>query len=186
MFGKGTYAGYTGPFHTDDYVSPGAIRLFGQKMKRVSDGASSTLVASEVRTRAHDLDQRGTWALPWSGATLLAMDAHPIWYQIGDGERSFYEEFIFAKSNAGNTQTPNTKNPDVLYHCPEPTAEQFERMPCTDTTGYRSAAPRSRHAEGVNSVFLDGSVHFLANSIDEETMAHLICIADDQVVSLPQ
>jgi prepilin-type processing-associated H-X9-DG protein len=73
-----------------------------------------------------------------------------------------------------------------LYQCTETSAEQFERMPCTDTTGYMSAAPRSLHAEGVNSVFLDGSVHFLANSIDEETMAHLICIADDQVVSLPQ
>src|SRR5690606_15766314 len=80
-FGKGNYAAYTGPFHVDDYISPGSMRLFGQEMRRIVDGVSQTLALAEVRTRDHEFDQRGAWALPWAGASLLSLDAHPIWYE---------------------------------------------------------------------------------------------------------
>jgi prepilin-type N-terminal cleavage/methylation domain-containing protein len=185
-FAKANYAAYTGPFHVDDYFSPGAIRLFGQDMRRVTDGASQTLMISEVRTREHEHDQRGAWALPWTGASLLSLDAHPIWYEDSIGNTSqAYPEFIFAESSRGFTQRPNSNMPDTLYECPDLVGEQFDRMPCTDDPGYMSASPRSNHAEGVNGVFLDGSVHFLPDDIDEAVMAHLICIADGQVVETP-
>jgi len=185
-FAKANYAAYTGPFHVDDFFSPGAIRLFGQEMKRITDGASQTLALSEVRTRDHEHDQRGAWALPWSGASLLSLDAHPIWYEDGIGNsKQTYPEFIFAPTSIGYTQIPNSKTQDVLYECPDLVAEQVERMPCTDSPGYISAAPRSNHPGGVYSVFLDGSVHFLLDDIDEPTMAHLICITDGQVVEFP-
>ena len=82
-------------------------------------------------------------------------------------------------------QRLGTRVAHTLYECPDLAGEQFDRMPCTDDRGYMSASPRSNHAEGVNSVFLDGSVHFLPDDIDEAVMAHLICIADGQVVELP-
>jgi prepilin-type N-terminal cleavage/methylation domain-containing protein/prepilin-type processing-associated H-X9-DG protein len=185
-FGKGNYAAYTGPFHVDDYYSPGAIRLFGQAMRRIEDGVSQTLAISEVRTREHEFDQRGAWALPWSGASLLSLDAHPLWYEDSTPNQSqTYPEFIFSPRSLGYTQIPNASTADVLYECPDLSGEQFERMPCTNNKGYISAAPRSNHPNGVNSAFLDGSVHFLSNDIDEPLMAHLICIADGQVVTVP-
>jgi prepilin-type N-terminal cleavage/methylation domain-containing protein/prepilin-type processing-associated H-X9-DG protein len=185
-FGKANIAAYTGPFHVDDYISPGAIRLFGQPMRRIQDGVSQTLALAEVRTREHERDQRGAWALPWSGASLLSLDAHPVWYEdaIANQDQQ-YEEFIFSPRSLGYTQTPNGTTADVLYECPDLSGEQIERMPCTDSPGYISAAPRSNHPGGVNSAFLDGSVHFLTNDIDEPLLAHLICIADGQVVQVP-
>ena len=187
-FAKANYAAYTGPFHTDDYFSPGAIRPYGQDLREIVDGVSNTLLLSEVRTRDNEHDQRGAWALPWNAASLLAMDAHPIWY-ASDGiynEGQKYPEFIFDPKSKGYTQVPNVATvPDVLYECPDLVAEQIERMPCADDTGYISAAPRSNHSLGVVGAFLDGSVHFLSDDIDEATMAHLICTADGQVFQLP-
>ncbi len=186
-FAKANYAGYAGPFHIDDFFSPGAIRLFGQSLSEVTDGASQTLALSEVRTRDHQRDQRGVWALPWSAASLLSMDAHPLWYGSDgiDNAEQLYPEFIFDPISIGQTQVPNAKTQDVLYECPDLVGEQIERMPCTDSKGYTSAAPRSNHVAGVNVTFLDGSVHFLSDDVDEITMAHLICTVDGQVVESP-
>jgi prepilin-type N-terminal cleavage/methylation domain-containing protein/prepilin-type processing-associated H-X9-DG protein len=184
-FGKSNYAGFVGPFHIDDLYTFGALNLYGQRLKDVTDGVSRTALASEVRTRDHDRDQRGVWALPWSGSSLLSFDAHPTWYgrlQEADPPGNF----DFSNASLGQTQVPNSKTPDVLYECPDLAAEQIERMPCTDSRGYISAAPRSNHQNGVNSVYLDGSVHFLHNDIDEHVMAYLIAISDGQESVVPE
>jgi prepilin-type N-terminal cleavage/methylation domain-containing protein len=184
-FGKSNYAGFVSPFHIDDLYTYGALKLYGQKLKDVTDGVSRTVAASEVRTRDHDLDQRGVWALAWSGSSLLSFDAHPTWYGKAPKEEAM-GAFDFDGASLGQTQVPNGKVPDVLYECPDPVAEQIERMPCTKSPGYISAAPRSNHQEGVNSVYLDGSVHFLRNEIDEHVMAYLIAINDEQASDTPE
>ena len=186
-FAKGNYAAFTGPFHTNDIDTIGAIRLYGQQLREVTDGTSQTVMMSEVRSRDHEKDQRGAWALPWSGTTLIAFDAHPSWYPIAASQMDKMRDvFSFEASSLGATQPPNGKNPDVLYECPDLAGEQIEKMPCTDNTLYMSAAPRSNHIGGVNSVFLDGSVHFLADDIDEATMAYLITTIDGRAVQIPQ
>jgi hypothetical protein len=58
-------------------------------------------------------------------------------------------------------------------------------MPCTDSTGYTSAAPRSNHPGGVHSVRVDASVGFLADDVDEIAMAYAICTTDDQAAPPP-
>jgi prepilin-type N-terminal cleavage/methylation domain-containing protein len=179
-FAKANYAAFVSPFHIDDFYTYGAIRLYGQKLKDVTDGISNTVMASEVRTRENERDQRGAWALPWSGATLLSFDAHPSWYPLKDKNQPRDGEFDFSGASLGQTQVPNSKTPDVLYECPDLAGEQIERMPCTDNPGYMSAAPRSNHSGGVNSVYLDGSIHFLADDIDEHVMAYLVATSDGQ------
>jgi hypothetical protein len=75
---KGNYAAYVSPFHVDlQLLFPGALVANGQRIGQIAGGVSQTLLLSEVRTLDHVQDQRGAWALPLPGASLLAFDMHP-------------------------------------------------------------------------------------------------------------
>ncbi|MCC6491881.1 MAG: DUF1559 domain-containing protein [Pirellulales bacterium] len=179
-FGKANYAAYSSPFHVDDYDHRGAIALFGQSMREVSDGLSNTLALSEIRTRDNQLDQRGAWALPWSGSSLLALDMHPQ-HDVRAPENSPWP-YVFKALSLGQTQTPNSKLLDMLYECPDLVGEQMDAMPCgdSDDEGYISASPRSEHPGGVHAGYLDASVRFINDNVDEVALAYQICINDDR------
>jgi prepilin-type processing-associated H-X9-DG protein len=197
QFGKTNYAAFASPFHIDSWFYSGAISLYGQRMGQVTSGTASTLVFSEVRTRNHPADERGAWALPWSGATLLSMDMHPACpvkfgncepyeCQYGkslrnDPNRALLPPYAPWRGSIGFSQPPNGPLPDILYECPAPAEAQLERMPCDAfaAAGYMSAAPRSNHIGGVNGSYLDGHVEFLTDDIDEMVMALLIATNDD-------
>jgi prepilin-type processing-associated H-X9-DG protein len=194
---KGNYAVYVSPYHVDLQMRfPGAFVAKGQKLRNVLDGAANTLALSEVRTRDHQQDERGAWALPWNAASLLAFDMHD------DHERAFkkapdgYLAWTMPGAAQGDAQVPNYEqglgdpyaNRDVLQLCPDVAGADLERMPCFDypNNTWLSAAPRSSHAGGVNAAFLDGHVRFLGNDIDPVLMAYLISINDEQGVSAPR
>ncbi|MEM9352591.1 MAG: DUF1559 domain-containing protein [Planctomycetota bacterium] len=177
LFGKANYAAWTSPFHVDDFDSNGATALYGQRISAVVDGTSNTLLLGEIRTRDDQRDQRGAWALPWSGASLLAFDMHPAEITEEGAASSPYQPSV---RSIGATQPPNSAQPDVLYRCPDPVGELLDAMPCQHRYwGYISAAPRSNHPGGVYVAYLDGHVDFLADDVDEPTMAYLIYIADE-------
>jgi type II secretory pathway pseudopilin PulG len=180
QLGKANIAAWSNPFHTDDYDHHGAIWLYEQPLRMVSDGISNTLVLSEVRTRDEQGDQRGAWALGWNGSSLLAFDLHPQHDIRMDSQQPW--PYVFNRYSLGYTQSPNGKLPDMLYACPDPVSEQVEAMPCeTEAEGhYISAAPRSNHPGGVHGSFLDGAVKFIANEVDEIAMGYQICISDDR------
>jgi prepilin-type N-terminal cleavage/methylation domain-containing protein len=183
LYGKANYAAYTSPFHVDDYHTAGAIRLYGQRLSEVVDGASKTIALSEVRTRDEQRDQRGAWALPWSGATLLSVDAHPKWFPLEspDLDQASHPEFEIDPNYVAQ-QTPNSKTLDVLYACPDPVSEQLDRMPCSEAyRQYISASPRSNHPGGVNVTRLDASSQFLSDDIDRHVMAFLVAANDEHV-----
>src|SRR6476620_1201672 len=72
---KGNYAAFVSPFHVDlQLLFPGALIANGQRLGQISGGTNQTLLLSEVRTLDHENDQRGVWALPLPGASLLAFD----------------------------------------------------------------------------------------------------------------
>jgi prepilin-type N-terminal cleavage/methylation domain-containing protein len=177
-YGKANYAAFSSPYHVDDYDHRGAISLFGQSLRQVSDGISTVLAFSEIRTRDEPRDQRGAWVLPWSGASLLAMDMHPVKDVRLEGQSEWPYEF--KPLSLGQTQTPNSKMQDILYECPDRVAEQVEAMPCMPEAEakYISAAPRSNHPGGVHGGNLDGSVRFISDDIDEVAMAYQICVSD--------
>lgn len=175
-FAKGNYAAYVSPFHTDLQNSyPGAIAGTGLPMALIRDGASGTVMLTEIRTRDYLQDQRGAWALPWTGASLLAFDMH-------HGSGRFYTA---GEVSRGLTQRPNNRGPlfDMLYHCPEAATAQMERMPCavygSGSMRYLSAAPRSHHLGGVQASFVDGHIEFLADEVDEYAMASMVSIHDE-------
>jgi prepilin-type N-terminal cleavage/methylation domain-containing protein/prepilin-type processing-associated H-X9-DG protein len=181
-FGKGNYAAFVSPVHVDlQYEYPGALGQPGRRMEDIRDGATKTLLLSEVRTRDVEGDQRGAWALPWAGSSLLAFDMHPNWNCLPGGVYTPNPYWV------GITQPPNCQGPneDMLYACPDMGGSQIDRMPCAkwEPSGewcFLSAAPRSLHAGGVNAVFADGHVTFLPNNIDEITMACLVSAYDGQ------
>jgi prepilin-type N-terminal cleavage/methylation domain-containing protein/prepilin-type processing-associated H-X9-DG protein len=183
-FGKANYAAFSNPYHIDSWFYSGAIWLYGRRMENITDGTSTTLVFAEIRTRDNVNDQRGAWALPWSGSSLLSFDFHPDVNQANIGSKDSspgpYEPWPVS---LGQTQYPNSINADVLYNCPEPAEAQFDRMPCnTAYEGYISSAPRSLHGGGTNAVFLDGHVAFLPDDIDEYAMLYMVNTADGEVI----
>jgi hypothetical protein len=181
-FAKGNYAAYCSPYHTDlshDY--PGALVIDRPQLTSdIRDGTTNTIALSEVRVRANDQDQRGAWALPWSGSTLLAFDMHH-----GGAANANY---TILSGSLGQTQPPNCQGPniDMLYKCTDLAGAQLAKMPCNNFGGgsfaYLSAAPRSNHNGGVHMSLLDGSVRFVNDQVDEITMAYMISINDGQVV----
>jgi len=197
---KGNYAAYVSPFHVDlQFLYPGALVGIPQRMSSIEDGASTTLAVSEVRTLDHESDERGAWALPWNGASLLAFDMHPQgWPKNHDGSGAgnlFITQnrapYAANPENLGKSQTPNNRGPnqDTLKACyPGTSLEQqatASGLPCTFSrppglNGYTSAAPRSFHPGGVNAAYLDGHVVFLVNEIDEFAMAYMVSAIDGQ------
>ena len=188
-FGKTNYAGFVSPFHIDSLDYHGAIWLYGIPLKDVVDGTADTLVMSEIRTRDDPRDQRGAWALPWSAASLLSVDMHyPAYGQVKkDGAPP--DGYVITTSSLGYTQRPNSNAPDVLYECPPETEAQalLEAMPCNQAYGgYISAAPRSNHPGGVHVAYLDGHADFMANAIDEVTLAYQVAVNDEMLHEAPQ
>jgi prepilin-type processing-associated H-X9-DG protein len=188
-FAKGNYAAYVSPFHGDlQLLYPGALIATGQKLSRITDGLSKTVVFAEVRTLDDTRDERGAWALPWNGATQLSLDMH---HDTASG--GYFAQYKPLASYAYQAQLPNTIGPneDILIDCPSSmlVSAQLERMPCVRWSwslglgGYISAAPRSMHVGGVNVAYLDSHVDFIRDEIDPFAFAYLIDIRDSKVMS---
>lgn len=187
-FAKGNYAAFVGPYHTDQQDEhPGG--LAGHRKHRtqdIKDGLSNTMVCSEVKTRAQEQDQRGAWALPWTGATMLSFDMHAI-----EAESS-PSKFTPDPGSLGQTQPPNNLGPntDMLHRCVDVAEAQVKGMPCDEygpgDNHYLSAAPRSEHPGGVNVVFLDGHIGFISDGIDEMAMVKLVSCNDGLTISLSE
>jgi prepilin-type N-terminal cleavage/methylation domain-containing protein/prepilin-type processing-associated H-X9-DG protein len=185
-FAKGNYAAYVSPMHVEfQAVLPGALTSYpSHKSVRITDGMTKTLQLAEVRTRDNALDQRGAWALPWSGASLLALDVHDS--DIDNFGRAdplpIGKTFSVSKTYLGQSQTPNNQGPlyDILFDCPDAAGAQLDGMPCGTyaANNYHSAAARSRHTGGVMVAFADTSVRFLVDEVSDELMAYLVSIND--------
>jgi prepilin-type N-terminal cleavage/methylation domain-containing protein/prepilin-type processing-associated H-X9-DG protein len=187
---KGNYVAWVSPFHVENqprFRAALTSHTGHTDATFSSDGLSNTLVLSEVRTRAVPEDQRGAWAIAWTGASVIAFDMHdirPINYREGG--------FTASPLSVGWTQGPNNTGPnmDMIYNCTLAAEAQFDGMPCgTWAPGganeYLSAAARSRHPRGVNVAYADGRVTFFTDQVDEITMAYLIAVDDRHKVDLP-
>ena len=193
--GKGNYAAWVSPYHIDlQKVFPGALGDWGLSLRRATDGLSKTFMLSEVLTRADRRDQRGAWAVPWNGASLLAYDGHynfeaadtePGDDDIGIRVLPYTVMEVHDFMQRPNHQGPNT---DMIYDCSDPASAQLEGMPCgqwsmgESINSYLSSAPRSNHAGGVNVSLMDGSVRFVVDGIDHVAMAYLVSINDGQAL----
>jgi hypothetical protein len=192
---KGNYAAYVSPQHVGDLrYLPGALggakssdtNIRGQKISRVQDGLAKTLLITEVRTRDEVTDQRGTWAVPWGAASVLALHIDHDFDAIGDSPTNLrgIEFYVPDATYADWAHGPNAQiaAPDYIYRC-KPAISRRERMPCKTATGtdrlWVTGAPRSLHAGGVVAVALDGHAGFISDGIDTFLVLSRLISADD-------
>lgn len=122
-----------------------------------TDGASHTILLSEVRIGLSESDRRGVWAMASAGASSL-------W---GHG--------------VGKDCGPNAcdSTADDIRGCSAVAADVGEErlarecMGCDPSADSRQATARSRHSGGVNICLADGSTHFISNSIEKSEVAKL-------------
>jgi prepilin-type processing-associated H-X9-DG protein len=189
---KGNYVAFVSPYHTEAQTVYWGVLTSHRKHSEAHvrrDGSTNSLMLSEVLTRIDRRDQRGAWAIGWNGASLIAFDLHstdPAPFPTSGKYVARTDSMAVNFAQAPNAQGPNA---DVIYDCADPAAAQGERLPCVtwdnSSIQYQSAAPRSNHPGGVNCVYADGHVGFLANNIDRVTMAYLIALGDGQPVQAP-
>jgi prepilin-type N-terminal cleavage/methylation domain-containing protein/prepilin-type processing-associated H-X9-DG protein len=185
--GKGNYVGYGSPEHLNSSRTfSGALIDGGQELKRVSDGTSQTIAVTEVRTRDVAEDQRGAWALAWTGCSILGLDLHSeslgtlSWESSGHPDVPYIPGMSLGKPAEANP--PNNPlsawNRDQLRRCPDTVGADLDHMPCDLNDSWGTAAPRSLHPGGVNCSYLDGSVHWLTDDVNVPLLGALVCVND--------
>ena len=126
---------------------------YGAKFSEITDGLSKTMAFSEYLSGLPE-DIRG----------------FPITNRAGS-------QFLHVRL------TPNSQESDDLYRFPsfcDANANRPEiNLPCKQgLENTNTAASRSRHPGGVNSLFCDGSVHFITNEINVNTWRSLGWMSD--------
>jgi prepilin-type N-terminal cleavage/methylation domain-containing protein/prepilin-type processing-associated H-X9-DG protein len=178
---RGNYAANAGPgwwsssYEGDTYqevfgtAGPVMGINFGSNTGRIKDGASSTVMFSEVRAGLNPKDGRGVWAIGYPGSSVTAANA------IGD----------CPTPNDGNDQS------DDIQDCPGYWYAGIgyqDHMGCG--TGFLSlgwpswqAQSRSMHPNGVNVCFADGSVRVVSNYVNQVTWFYMLSSCDGATYS---
>lgn len=130
-----------GPFTAIDFISPASTGTPGdpkisQKFRRITDGLSKTLLASEI-VQGQNGDLRGL-----------------TWWGWGAGFETF---------SVPNTSEPDYMQQEIYCNESLPNPPCLEELPPADR--FRSAA-RSRHPGGVNAALCDASVRFVNDDVD--------------------
>jgi prepilin-type N-terminal cleavage/methylation domain-containing protein/prepilin-type processing-associated H-X9-DG protein len=155
-FGKGAFTGAAFP------------RQRGVALLDVTDGTSNTVGFAEVKAFGPLLDRYSEFnalpLIPDTPAEAVAVAAggefdpaagHPSWTMAA--QVSSAVTFVFP---------PNTRVP---YLNPADGRTYDVDLLLATRIQYAAVTARSWHTGGVNAVFVDGSVHFISNSIDKAT-----------------
>jgi prepilin-type N-terminal cleavage/methylation domain-containing protein/prepilin-type processing-associated H-X9-DG protein len=178
-----------GGFATTYRQSPFGVNSNGTgpslvKIASVTDGLSNTHLVSEIIQGAVD-DIRGTiWVdNPGAGSyfTRFTPNGNQDILQLlgvwtGNGLNNIDNIASFGGSSAG------TSPPSPGSLCDN---QPVQMLACNNqgTEGKEYSGSRSRHPGGINSLFGDGSVHFMKNSISPQTWVALGTINSGEVIS---
>jgi prepilin-type N-terminal cleavage/methylation domain-containing protein/prepilin-type processing-associated H-X9-DG protein len=160
---------YSGYFNTvPDGRSGGPFAVnFGAAVAEIAvqDGTSNTILFNEVRIGLNTSDRRGVWAMGLGGSSVTVANA------IGDcttpNDANEYSDDIEDCAAVRAVQGVGTSGLGVL------------RMGCSDDNLPQNwpnwqAQARSRHTNGVNACFCDGSVKFINNNIPQLVWGQLL------------
>jgi prepilin-type N-terminal cleavage/methylation domain-containing protein/prepilin-type processing-associated H-X9-DG protein len=150
--------GYPGPVPLGTTAGGMMCQNWGAKLGSVPDGASNTLLLSEVRVGSHlsPRDVRGTWALGYPGASVLA--------------------------GASTWDCTPANNKDMWADdCEGCVDDPKGGMGAWNREGGHQANARSKHTDGVNAAFGDGSVRFIRNGVSRVTWFYMTSRDDGAV-----
>jgi prepilin-type N-terminal cleavage/methylation domain-containing protein/prepilin-type processing-associated H-X9-DG protein len=141
---------------------------YGAKIAEITDGTSNTFIVGELRAGLSSIDPRGIWAMGMPGASII------------NGGRANYNP---SPNNllGGTSADGGDELEDGANYC-NPLWASLGMGCTTSGTLMTSAMMRSLHTGGVQTVFCDGSVHFISNNINQVTYCQLCSKADGQVV----
>jgi prepilin-type N-terminal cleavage/methylation domain-containing protein/prepilin-type processing-associated H-X9-DG protein len=185
--GSSTYGMRTTPSGSDDWKSQVVAPMLdcdGGGFKRVTDGSSSTILWIEDAGRAHpDVSEFGAYS---SRFTPVSGAADPINMSSGpNGRRVFAWADADAVSN-GYSGPSNAISPGSrvakLNNYASPVGGPSECRWSVNNCGPNDE-PFAFHAGGVNTTMGDGSVQFLADSVDGVVVKWLVGAEDSQVIN---
>lgn len=177
-WGRGNYAANIGTGPADDMGSitwwskPNAKGVMGPRMSvqitGIKDGASNTILISEIRAGINTSDPRGTWAMGGAGSSATAKNG-----------------FLGGEAYGPNATPSALGKGDSVINCTTDklSMDAKERtrigLPCTDgSTGNIQATSRSTHPGGVNVAFVDGNARFISNTIGVGTVLNNVSNAN--------
>jgi prepilin-type N-terminal cleavage/methylation domain-containing protein/prepilin-type processing-associated H-X9-DG protein len=143
----------------------------GTKIVAITDGASNTVMFSEVLpyTEAHDAPNS-------SAPAGTNRDGRGAFMLTGPGGNIFT-----------TLTTPNSTTPDTMMYCETRIPPNHpDRLTCVlnRNDGNQWAAARSKHIGGVNVCFGDGSVRFVTNGVAQPVWSAMGTKAGGEAVSL--
>jgi len=145
------------------------------RVASVTDGLSNTHFLSEILQGASD-DTRGTvwFDDPGSGSYMTRFTPNGILDFLGSG----INVDVVASFVTGVGHSP--PHPGELCD-----SQPAQMLPCFNSSseGAAFSGTRSRHPGGVNTLFGDGSVHFMKSSINPQTWIGLGTISSGEVIS---
>lgn len=203
-FAKANYAAYVSPIHIECLRQyPGAIAEKPQRLAKIIDGTSKTIMLAEIRTSPAQLDIRGAWALAMPGASLLAVDMHRVdpdnpnanqTFACNDPKPAIRVSTVYSpqqqiSDGQDDANTPNSQigqsslKADFLRDCPDISEAEGLGMPCGKGGGVTSgfASPRSLHPGGVNVARVDASVDFMSDDVEPHLFARFVSINDGEI-----
>jgi prepilin-type N-terminal cleavage/methylation domain-containing protein/prepilin-type processing-associated H-X9-DG protein len=132
----------------------------GAKLAQITeaDGTANTILFNEIRVGMNQNDRRGVWAMGLAGASVTAANA------IGDCTTpNDFNEYSDDIENCNDARqlggVGNTGWGKVQMGCSN------DNLP-NNWPNWQAQA-RSRHANGVNCCFCDGSVRFINNAVPQ-------------------
>ena len=128
-------------------------------LSEILDGTSKTIALAEIRADNNANAARGVWALPYSPSGLYGCGANiqnrPGGEDVGPN---------YAGDATGATG-------DYVNNCTANQTEVNLGISCHGDPWSVMQGPKSQHPGGLQTVFCDGSVHWMDNSIQTGTIA---------------